>query len=146
MEPGLISNQVIRYIIESPLVIADLTGGNANVFYELAVWHDTSKPVVQMINLEEQQQMPFDIAGTRTIKFNIKVIRSVEKSKNELEEQIKNIEAGKNDIDNPISMARNTIKQKQTEHEIQSTTIGLKNLTEILLKQGIIPDKSVVKI
>jgi len=31
-EPGIITSQVIQYAIESPLVIADLSGRNPNVF------------------------------------------------------------------------------------------------------------------
>jgi hypothetical protein len=31
-EPGLISSQVIQHIMNDPLVIADLTGRNPNVF------------------------------------------------------------------------------------------------------------------
>jgi hypothetical protein len=36
-EPGLIDSQVIERIVNDPLVIADLTGHNPNVFYELAL-------------------------------------------------------------------------------------------------------------
>src|SRR5690242_1093880 len=47
-DPGIITSQIIQYLVESPLVVADLTGRNPNVFYELAVRHATGKPVVQM--------------------------------------------------------------------------------------------------
>jgi hypothetical protein len=33
-ETGVITNQVVRYILESPLAIADLTDKNPNVYYE----------------------------------------------------------------------------------------------------------------
>ena len=38
-EPGIITSQVIQHIVEDPLVVADLTERNPNVFYELAVRH-----------------------------------------------------------------------------------------------------------
>src|SRR5262245_29205679 len=38
-EPGIITTQVIQHIVDDPLVVADLTGRNPNVFYELAIRH-----------------------------------------------------------------------------------------------------------
>src|SRR5437016_10492301 len=43
-KPGLITAQVIQCLVNSNLVVADLTGHNPNVFYELAVRHAIRKP------------------------------------------------------------------------------------------------------
>jgi hypothetical protein len=43
-EAGMITTQVINHIVNDPLVVADLTGSNANVFYELAVRHAIRSP------------------------------------------------------------------------------------------------------
>jgi len=64
-EPGIITSQVIQHIINDPLVIADLSEGNANVFYELALRHVLAKPLVQIIRKGER--IPFDVAGMRTV-------------------------------------------------------------------------------
>lgn len=48
-EPGIITTQIIEHIIDSDLVIADLTDKNPNVFYELALRHAIRKPLIQMI-------------------------------------------------------------------------------------------------
>jgi hypothetical protein len=48
-EPGLITSQVIQHVVSDPLVIADLSERNANVFYELAIRHAIKKPLVQII-------------------------------------------------------------------------------------------------
>lgn len=40
-EPGIITSQIIEYIVDADLVVADLTERNPNVFYELALRHAT---------------------------------------------------------------------------------------------------------
>lgn len=43
-KPGIITSQVIQRVVTDPLVIADLTERNPNVFYELAIRHALRKP------------------------------------------------------------------------------------------------------
>ena len=68
--PGIITTQIIEHIINDDLVIADLTGQNPNVFYELAVRHCAKKPILQIIQLGES--IPFDVNPTRTIQVDHK--------------------------------------------------------------------------
>lgn len=89
-EPGLISSQVIQHIVNDPLVVADLTGRNPNVFYELAIRHALRKPLVQIIKSGEQ--IPFDVAGTRTIYVDHRDLDSVETAKGEIVKQVKAVE------------------------------------------------------
>ncbi|MFJ9952561.1 hypothetical protein [Kitasatospora sp. NPDC091207] len=63
---GEITEQICRRLLESELVIADVSGGNPNVMYELGLRHTTGRPVV---HLGEFDRLPFDIAPIRTIKF-----------------------------------------------------------------------------
>ena len=46
-KPGMITSQVIQHVVSDPLVVADLTERNPNVFYELAIRHALRKPLVQ---------------------------------------------------------------------------------------------------
>lgn len=103
-EPGLITTQVIQHILEDPLVIADLTGSNPNVFYELAIRHAIRKPLVQVIQKDEK--IPFDVAGMRTIPVDHRDLDSVQEAKSEIEKQIRAILKKKpEEIESPISVS-----------------------------------------
>jgi len=102
-EPGIITTQIIERIIKSPLVIADLTNHNANVFYELAVRHAARNPVIQLI--DSGQEIPFDVANTRTVRFNLSDVETYENAKREIQDQIESIERGNDEMDNPVTVA-----------------------------------------
>jgi|GEM_PF-6361765 len=111
--PGLITNQMIAYLAEASVVIADLTGHNPNVFYELAVRHALNKPIVQMI--EEGQSIPFDVAGTRTIYFSTEGDAAVDRARADLEGQIRAVEAGAADHDTPLSIGLRSLARNSRE-------------------------------
>lgn len=102
-EPGIITHQILQHIVDAPLVIADLTERNPNVFYELALRHAIRKPLVQLI--KKGELIPFDVAATRIIQFDLHNLDSVDAAKLEIIAQVKSLEAGKNETDNPISVS-----------------------------------------
>jgi hypothetical protein len=66
---GHIMEEVLRGIVESEYVVADLTGKNPNVFYELGIAHtckDTSKVI--MIT-QRKDDVPFDLQSMRYFKY-----------------------------------------------------------------------------
>ena len=66
-DTGIITNQIINHLKDDRLVVADLTGFNPNVFYELALRHAAFKPVVQLI--EKNQEIPFDVNSIRHVEY-----------------------------------------------------------------------------
>ncbi|MDE1943590.1 MAG: hypothetical protein KGI47_10680 [Betaproteobacteria bacterium] len=112
-KPGIITSQVIQHIVNDPLVVADLTEKNPNVFYELALRHALRKPLVQIIR--KGDAIPFDVAGTRTIYVDHKDLDSVESAKNEIIEQIKALERDSSDIETPISVSLDLQLLRQSE-------------------------------
>ncbi|WP_214084165.1 hypothetical protein [Methanoculleus sp.] len=109
--PGLITNQIIDMLAEAPLVIADLSDGNPNVFYELAIRHITGLPCIQLIQMG--QKVPFDTSGMRTIQYDLRVDLA-HKAMDELKQQISSVKEGTYKPDNPILSAKRyeAIKRK----------------------------------
>jgi hypothetical protein len=91
-KPGIITLQVVERLINAPMVVADLTDANANVYYELAIRHLVKKPVVHLIN--EGQQPPFDVAPMRYIPYNLSDLDSVARAVEELRSQAAGLEGG----------------------------------------------------
>jgi len=114
-KPGLITQQVIERVVNADLVIADLTGHNANVFYELAIRHAARKPAIHMTTAGEQ--IPFDIANQRTIYYDVD-IPSAEKAQAQLQEQVRAVIAG-TDTDNPISAALQLLQFEKSADPIE---------------------------
>src|SRR5262249_28089608 len=56
---------IVELLLQAPLVLADLTGGNANVFYEVAIRHAANLPIIHMIDAGERP--PFDVSQFRAI-------------------------------------------------------------------------------
>lgn len=68
-EAGMISKQIRDHILSDDLVIANLSGLNANVMYELGVRHSTGRPVIHIC--KKGVSLPFDIRDFRTIFFEL---------------------------------------------------------------------------
>ena len=123
-EPGIITSQVIQHVVEDPLVIADLTDRNPNVFYELALRHTIKKPLVQLIR--KGDGIPFDVAGMRTVPVDHHDLDSVEESRSEIVAQIKAAEKKKPEqIKTPISVSLELQQLRQSDNPERRTLADL---------------------
>jgi hypothetical protein len=102
-QPGMITNQVIEHLIDDELVVADLTGSNPNVFYELAIRHATRKPIVTII--EAGERIPFDVNQSRTIHVNHHDLDSVADCKKNIDAQVRALEKNPRNFFTPVSVA-----------------------------------------
>jgi hypothetical protein len=66
---GKIVDQIWSGIHGAKVLVAELTGRNPNVFYELGLAHALQKPVVLVSSNEED--VPFDFQHIRFIYYNV---------------------------------------------------------------------------
>jgi hypothetical protein len=129
-EPGLITPQIIQHLVEDPLVIADLTDWNPNVFYELAVRHAVRKPVVQII--QAGQRIPFDVAGTRTIELDHRDLDSAARCRDEIARQIRAVEKDVSQVDTPISVAIDLQSLRRSENPLEKSNAEIISMLQDL--------------
>jgi hypothetical protein len=129
-EPGIITSQIITHIMNDPLVVADLTGHNPNVFYELAVRHAIKKPVVQLI--QKGERIPFDISTTRTIQIDHTDLQSVAEAIEELTRQIRAVEKDPSKVDSPISIAVDLELLKQSADPQRKTLAEMRSMMQMI--------------
>ena len=66
-DSGTMTSTIIEKAYNSDLVIANLTGNNPNVMYEVAIRHASAKPIIHIT--ENISELPFDINDQRTIEY-----------------------------------------------------------------------------
>lgn len=103
-KPGMISGQVIEYILKSRLVVADLSFHNPNVFYELCLRHVTGKPTVHVIR--KGDKIPFDIGNFRTVEIAMddkyQLVAELDSYRAEIANQVRQVLITGHSRDNPI--------------------------------------------
>jgi hypothetical protein len=102
---GMITAQIIQYILKSKLVIADLSFHNPNVFYELSLRHVTRLPTVQVIR--KVDRIPFDLDQFRTIQIDTSsiytLVPNLQSYKAEIANQVRTAIKDPDSVDNPLS-------------------------------------------
>ena len=80
---GSINHDIIHRLHASDLVVADLTGTNANVMYEIGIRHAFNLPIVQFC--QKNQKLPFDLGTERTIFFDLSDVKDVDQAKRKIQ-------------------------------------------------------------
>lgn len=132
--PGLITQQVVQHIVSDELVVADLSEGNPNVYYELAIRHGVNKPFVQLIDAAES--LPFDVADQRTIAFDIHDLDSVEAAKKSMRNQIAAIHHGASEPSSPLSFAVELQQLRGSDNPVEQSNAEILYMLDLLLNLG----------
>ncbi|MBE9491219.1 MAG: hypothetical protein IMY67_13050 [Bacteroidetes bacterium] len=120
--PSTIINDIWDYIQNSSIILADLTGRNPNVLYELGLAHAIAKPVI--IVTESIDDIPFDLRSLRIIQYDKNVTNWGEKLKDNIISSILEV------LDSPITAVLPTFIDVDTK-KVNSISEVEKQLIEI---------------
>lgn len=76
--PGRITDQIVSAIERADVLVADITGANANVLFELGYADALGKPII-VLN-QEVEQTPFDIKDWRQILYSTNELSQLRES------------------------------------------------------------------
>lgn len=94
-----ILEDIITGIMQSSLIVADLTDSNANVYYELGIAHALQKKVVLIT--QDIEELPFDLRSYRVIAYST-YFSKMNEAKNTLKELAKEALDGSLPFGNPV--------------------------------------------
>ena len=114
---GSVVEQIWEQISKSKVLLADLSGKNPNVFYELGLAHAAHKPVV--FTSSNIQDIPFDLRHLRVITYEVREVEWAQKLRTNVTNYLRNAvkEPGKS-IPHPFKAGNGTSRdQKVMEGE-----------------------------
>lgn len=142
----IITNRVITSIQNADLLVAVMSGHNPNVFYELAVAHAYSKPVVPLI--KEGESIPFDVGLVGTIFYSHEDVHVWDSAISDLRAAAEASRVAGYKVSNPITMAlgaaKATASADSTERMVAKLTAEIATARRdiALLKQSNKPETS----
>lgn len=125
-----ITQTILDNLKTSDLVIADLTEHNPNVFYELGYRFSLNRPLIQLKHKDDT--IPFDVAGIRTIDYDLSSLSASDDFKKKLEKTIKSFNYESPNENNIKKHHDNGISSSQILQELYSIQDSIKNIDKKL--------------
>jgi hypothetical protein len=124
---GDILNEIITDLVTSPIVVANLTDRNANVYWELGVRQSFKHGTITIV--EDGTDLPFDVGGKGTLKYHPKDYIQNEKFRREFKEAVEDCLLNP---DRPDSQVLETLSGRGTLFEIFRRDEAIRRLDAVL--------------
>jgi hypothetical protein len=98
--PGNITADVTNDLAAADIVVADLTGGNANVFFELGIRHVLRKSGTVHV-VDRESDIPFDVKQYRVVEYSTE-LADIPRATADIAEAIRRREEHSTRSDNPV--------------------------------------------
>ena len=95
-----ILSDIVQQIAQCDLIVADLTGSNPNVFYELGIAHGLERKAILMT--QNRDEIPFDLTPYRVLEYSTHFKR-IEDAKKELASYARGFVENRIQFGNPVS-------------------------------------------
>ena len=94
-----ILHDIVARIANSDLIVADLTGSNPNVFYELGLAHALRRPTILLT--QDVEEVPFDLRSYRILEYDTHFVR-IQAARETLERRATDFAADRIQFSNPV--------------------------------------------
>lgn len=119
-----ITETILTHLIESDLVIADLTEHNPNAFYEIGYRSALKKPIIHL--KDKSDSIPFDVSTIRTFDYDLSDLDSVVELKERLTQTINTLDL--NDNNSSVNEVTSETFNTQILQELFKIQDGIKEL------------------
>ena len=139
LSPGAITPKMLLELLSARVVIADLTGRNPNVFYELGITHSFARPLISIA--DSSDSLPFDAKDERVIELGEYVASGLtyaqgEQAKSSLQESLKIVLADDYSPPSPLRevAANRSVDQLAPENPIAAEMAQFRETLEDIRK------------
>jgi hypothetical protein len=148
--PGAIVPRIISELLAARVVIADLTGRNPNVYYELGIVHSFARPLICLA--DTARSLPFDTKDERIIRLGELVdgrlaMSDGEKAKRQLQESLTVVLAGDFVVPTPLreAAANRQVDELASDNPLAAEMAQMREvLEEIRVKIAPPPPRQVI--
>lgn len=138
VRPGSIIADVVEAVASAFLVVAEMTGQNANVFYELGVRHALSKRTILLSQAVDD--IPFDLRDCRTITYSF-TPRGAKHLEDSLRATVAEVIASPDHSDNPVqAFLDNTARTRGGAHAVEGALDMQSSIAALQRQNGELAD------
>jgi hypothetical protein len=123
LNPGAITPQILESLLEADLVVADLSGYNPNVYYEVAIAHGYDRPTVHLQIAPEHPA--FDLKDMRLVRYVMTNPRELASAVERLRDYAAFAATNPTKVRTPLSGAKQFLQIEESDDPIAQSNMEI---------------------